>query len=324
MRGRARCYGLPFICATTGLLAQTDRGVITGTVKDATGAVVPGAKVTAVYLDTRTDYKTTTTASGDFTVPSLPVGTYRLRIEGQGFKTYIRDNVVLATGATLRIDAELELGTTQQTVVVNENVQMLQSESARVATQVGSKLVDELPLVVGGTMRGVFDLALVTGDVGGTDINNLRIGGGHPGRFAMTLDGISALTGFDSQDSDPTSINTPSVDAITEFAVESGGFKAEFSHGSGGAVTFISKSGTNDVHGNAYEFLRNHDLDARPFFAASRQIYKQSDFGATLGGPVWIPKLYNGKNKTFFFFSYEGFRNRVGATPLPYSVPPPE
>jgi len=119
-------------------------------------------------------------------------------------------------GATLRIDVELELGTTQQTVMVNANVQMLQNESARVA--VGSKLVDELPLVVGGTMRGVFDLALITGDVGGTDINNLRIGGGHPGRFAMTLDGISALTGYDTQDSDHTSINTPSVDAITEFA----------------------------------------------------------------------------------------------------------
>ena len=131
-----RCV-LCFICATAA--AQTDRGVITGAVKDATGAVVPGAKVTAVFVGTETNYKTTTTASGDFTVPSLPVGTYQLKIESQGFKTYLRDNVVLATGATLRIDVELELGTTQQTVMVNANVQMLQSESARVATQVGSK-----------------------------------------------------------------------------------------------------------------------------------------------------------------------------------------
>ena len=89
-------------------------------------------------------------------------------------------------------------------------------------------------------------------------------------------------------------------------------------------MTFVSKSGTNEYHGNAYEFLRNQDLDARPFFAATRPIYKQNDFGATLGGPFWIPKLYNGKNRTFFFFSYEGFRNRVGASPVPYSVPPPE
>src|SRR5450755_3939288 len=100
MPGWTGRYVLPLICATTGLLAQTDRGVITGAVKDATGAVVPGAKVTAVYLDTETNFKTNTTASGDFTIPSLPVGTYQLKIESQGFKTHLRENVVLATGAT--------------------------------------------------------------------------------------------------------------------------------------------------------------------------------------------------------------------------------
>jgi Carboxypeptidase regulatory-like domain len=131
MRGwTGRCV-LCFICTIAESLAQTDRGVITGTVKDATGAVLPGAIVTAVHHGTDTHYKTTTTASGDFTVPSLPVGTYQLKIESQGFKTYLRDNVALGTGATLRINAELELGMTQQTVLVDAHVQMLRVRAPR-------------------------------------------------------------------------------------------------------------------------------------------------------------------------------------------------
>ena len=114
------------------------------------------------------------------------------------------------------------------------------------------------------------------------------------------------------------------MEALTEFSVESAGFKAETGHASGGTVSFVSKSGTNNFHGNFYEFLRNQDLDARGFFAATKAVYKQNDFGATIGGPVWIPKIYNGRNRSFFFFSYEGFRNRVGANATPYSVPPPE
>jgi hypothetical protein len=120
-------------------------------------------------------------------------------------------------------------------------------------------------------------------------------------------------------------MNAPSVDALTEFTVEASGFKAETGHASGGTLSFVSKSGTNQIHGSAFEFLRNQDLVARSFFATQRSVYKQNNFGATVGGPVWIPKLYNGKNKTFFFVSYEGFRNRVGASNgTYYSVPTPE
>ena len=104
----------------------------------------------------------------------------------------------------------------------------------------------------------------------------------------------------------------------------SGGFKADTAHASGGTVSFVSKSGTNQLHGDAYEFLRNQDLDAKGFFGATKPVYKQNDFGVTVGGPVWLPKVYHGKDKTFFFFSYEGFRNRIGATATPYSVPPPQ
>ena len=119
-------------------------------------------------------------------------------------------------------------------------------------------------------------------------------------------------------------INAPSVEALTEFNVEAGGFKAETGHASGGTLSFVSKSGTNEYHGDLYEFLRNTDLDARNFFQASPSVLQQNDFGVTAGGPVWIPKVYKGRNKTFFFASYEGFRNRMGATPTPLSVPPPQ
>ena len=213
------------LCFMPALLAQTDRGVITGTVNDSTGAVIAGAQVTAIHVTTKASFKTVTTSAGEFTVPSLPVGTYELRIEQTGFKTYVRDNVGLEAGATLRLNAQLEVGTTQQTVLVVADVQMLQSESAKVSTQVVNKLVDELPLVVSGTMRSPFDLANTTGDVGGTSTGtdgNFRIGGGKPGRFGMTLDGISSLTGFDAQTADIDMVNQPSVDAITEFSVSSG------------------------------------------------------------------------------------------------------
>jgi hypothetical protein len=318
-----RLLGLCSLCAAA-LLAQTDRGVITGTVKDTSGAVVPNAQITATDLSTNAAYKTKSTTSGDFTVPSLPVGLYQLRIENTGFKTHVASNVTVAAGATVSLDITLELGATQQTIEIAANAQMLQTEAARVATEVSSRLVDELPVVVNGAVRSPFELAATTAEVNST--GQFRVGGGRGGAYGMTLDGTAVTTAgqLDSNGVTWTQINTPSVDAITEVTVTSGGFKADVGHASGGAVTFISKSGTNEFHGNFYEFLRNQKLDARGFFGATKSVYKQNDFGFTVGGPFVIPKVYHGRDKTFFFVSYEGFRNRVGATPTPYSVPPPE
>ena len=312
------------VCALANLVAQSDRGVITGMVKDASGAVVPGAQVTAIQSSTNANFKTKTTTSGDFTVPSLPVGDYQVRVESTGFKTYVASNIVVAPGSTVPLDVVLEVGTTQQTVEVVANAQLLQSESARVATEVSNRLVDELPVVVNGAVRSPFDLSSTTAEVNST--GQYRVGGGKGGAYGMTLDGTTITTAgqLDSNGVTWTQINTPSVDALTEFTVTSGGFKADIGHASGGAMSFVSKSGTNQLHGDAYEFLRNQDLDAKGFYGATKPVYKQNDFGVTSGGPVWIPKIYHGRDKTFWFFSYEGFRNRAGATPSPLSVPPPE
>jgi len=306
------------------LLAQGDRGEVTGTVRDATGAVVPGAQVTAVQRNTNASYKTTTSTAGDFTVPSLPVGTYQVKVERQGFKTHITGNVVITPGETVRVDVSLEVGQTQQSVEVTAAAQLVQSENARVSTEVSSILVDALPVEVNGTSRSPFDLAAGAGEVNAA--GTFRIGGGND-TVGVTLDGSSLAgdkIGNDAGDGGAVAMNSPSVEALTEFSVESSGFKAETGNASGGTLSFVSKSGTNQFHGSAFEFLRNQDLDAKGFFNSVRPIYKQNNFGVTAGGPVYFPKIYNGKNKTFFFASYEGFRNRVGAgNGTYYSVPPP-
>ena len=178
-----------------------------------------------------------------------------------------------------------------------------------------------LPLVVGGAMRSPFDLVSTVPEAkNGT---NLALGGGQGGAFAATFDGVSVNTNRQGNTTE-TSYLTPSLEAITEFAVDTNGFKAEYGQAGGGVISFASKSGTNELHGSAYDFIRNDYVDARGFFAPTKGVYRQNDFGGSLGGPVWIPKLYNGRNRTFFFVAYEGFRNRQGSPGQISSVPTPE
>lgn len=303
--------------------SQTDRGIINGTVTDSTGAAVPDSSVVATNIATNVRFATKTTDSGDYSIPALPVGNYRLRVEKQGFKAAVRDSVIVAAGGTVTINPQLELGAVTESVQVGATLELLQTSTAKVTTSVSNKMVDELPLVVGGAMRGAFDLALITPEANQPSDDNFNVGGGQGGAFGATLDGVTVLTGrFNSVEW--TNVNTPSVDAITEFAVETNGFKAEFGRGQGGVITFSSKSGTNSLHGTAYEFLRNDALDARRFFEDRRAKYKQHDFGWSVGGPVWIPKVYKGKDRTFFFASGEWFRNRVGAGSGRFSIPTPE
>ena len=171
-------------------------------------------------------------------------------------------------------------------------------------------------------MRSPFDLVTMIPQARGSG-NSLMIGGGQAAAWGATLDGLSVNTNR-AGDAAETAYLTPSVEAITEFAVETNGFKAEYAQAGGGMITFASKSGTNAFHGTAYDFVRNDHFDARGFFATQRSVYKQNDFGGSVGGPVWMPKLYNGRDHTFFFVSYEGFRNRIGSNGGTLSVPTPE
>ena len=317
-----------FLCTVSGLHAQSGAGTISGTVRDPAGAVVVNATVMVTNTATNVARSVQTNGAGDYTAPNLPVGPYNIRVEQQGFKPALISNITLNAAANVRADFSLELGTAQQTVEVQANAVQLQTEDAKTSVTVTNKLVEELPLVVSGALRSPFDLAVLTPEAKnlGGDYGFI-LGGGQGAAYNVTLDGVSA-NDTSAQITSWVATNAPSVEAITEFTVDTNGFKAEYGHSTGGVMTFVSKSGTNEYHGSAYEFLRNNALDANYFFSnksgVARQVYKQSDFGASFGGPVYIPKIINGKNKTFFFASYEGFRNRVGAIASSATIPTPE
>jgi hypothetical protein len=304
------------------LLAQTERGNITGVVTDSTGAAVPGAVVAITHRATNTTVRLTTTTAGEYNAAALAPGEYGVEVTAQGFRRYSQQNLTLIAASTLRLDIQLQVGAVTETVEVTAAAAQVQADNAKASTSVNSVLVDSLPLVVGGNMRTPLGLVNVAAEARGSG-GTLRLGGGQGGAWNASLDGISVGTNR-AADMTEVGYNTPSVEAITEFTVDVNGFKAEYGQAGGGVMTFVSKSGTNQLHGGAFDFLRNEKFDSRGFFAPTRGIYKQNDFGVYLGGPVRLPKVYNGRDKTFFQLSYEGFRNRVGASGQILSVPTPE
>ena len=311
----------------SSLFAQSEWGNITGVVTDPSGAVSAGAEITIVAIATNATKTTTSGAGGEYNIPPAP-GAYRGEVSLPGFKKYLANNVVVAAATTVRLDIKLELGQVSEVVSVTPDAARLQTENAKISTSVENRLVDELPLVVGGALRSPFDLVTITAESKGRG-NALSLGGGQAAAWDATLDGVSVTTNR-SADAAEIAYTTPSVEAITEFTVDTNGFKAEYGQAGGGVMTFVSKSGTNELHGTVYNFLRNDALDARGFFPQKKSVYKQNDFGASVGGPIWLPKKifgpagYDGRNRTFFFFAFEGFRNRVGGNDQIFSVPTPE
>ena len=308
--------------------AQSSRGNISGSVRDSSGASIPNAKVKITNAATNEAYDLTTNAAGDYTAADVPVGTYSVSAQKEGFGQSQLNGLTVNSAATVRADMTMQVGQSRQTIEVQADAVQVNSEDSQMAVTVNQTLVNDLPLVVAGTVRSPFDLASLTPEAKNTGSSEgFALGGGQADSYQATLDGVSINTSRALQKNWVTS-NAPSVEAITQFTVDTNGFKAEFGHAGGGVMMFVAKSGTNEFHGSAYEFIRNTDFDANDWFSnragKARQIYKQNDFGFTVGGPVWIPKVYRGKNKTFFFFSYEGFRNRNGATNATATVPTAE
>ncbi len=317
-----------FVClslltaAAAQLLAQGTSGNITGRVLDPSGAAVPGARIVARNIATGVETVTASTETGDYNLVVYP-GTYQVSAEAAGFKRFVRENVIMTAAATVRLDLMLELGNVAETIEVSGTLLTVQSENAKITTAVENKFVDELPLVVGGRMRNPYDLVKIAPQVMNSGASEMALGGAPSRSWNATLDGLSITTNR-AAERDEISFMAPSLEAITEFAVDTGGFKAEYGQATGGVLTFSSRSGTNEFHGTAYNFLRNEKLDARRFFERTKSVYKQNNFGVAAGGPVRLPKLYDGRNRTFFYLTYEGFRNRVGANATILSVPTPE
>jgi hypothetical protein len=323
------------ICLGTATVswAQVDRGTLTGTVSDSSGGLVPGASVKAVHVATNFERTVTTSDQGSYTIPQLPVGGYVVIISASGFQQVTLDNIEVTAGSTIRVDGKLALGGLQDAITVSAEAKEIQVDSVKVTTAISSKFIQDLPLVVGGQLRSPLDLSLIapeakTGTSGDGGRGNIVIGGGQEGGWDLTVDGVSATPGAPFEQRLWTTLNSPSVEAITEFAVDTNGFKAEFGHAGGGAVSFVSRSGTNQWRGKVFEFMRDDAFDSNDYFSKAlgraKPSLSQHDFGGVFGGPVMIPKLYNGRDKTFFFAAYEAYRNKTSAAPRVATIPTAE
>jgi hypothetical protein len=310
------------ISGNLALRAQIPTGEITGTVTDPTGAVVSGALITLTHPATNTQRTVRTNTSGIYDLPALPPGTYNLKVEMQGFSAQVRNDIGLQVAQVARIDVSLQLGNATQIVEVTGGAPVIESESTAVGTVIENQRIVELPL----NGRNYLQLAALTPAAttssppssveslrqGGTrSLFTLSVGGQRIFLNHYTLDGI--------ENTDPnwnSYILLPSLDALQEFKVETGIFPAEYGHNMS-QINVTTKSGTNEVHGVAFEFLRNSALDAKNYFDVKMQPippFKRNQFGVTLGGPVEIPRLVHGKDKLFFFFDYEGLRERKALT----------
>jgi hypothetical protein len=308
------------LLATALATAQSDRGTITGTVLDPADAVVPGAKLVLRNTATGALSQTESTQTGNFTLPSLPVGIYDLSVEVAGFKKVTQKSIQVQVDQTLRLDIKLEVGNTAESVTVTADVPLLKTENAEQSMNVSGEKVNELPLnfggggSAGGGIRNWLSFIILAPGVSGTNYNSPINGtpAGSYGGFKVYLEGQ------DSTDvTNPnwaTMVAAASVETITEFSVQSSNFSAEFGQVQGGFYNFTTKSGTNAFHGSAYEYWANEALDAAHPFSHIRDRDRKNDYGFSVGGPVRIPKLYNGTNKTFFFFNLERFGNNQVAS----------
>jgi hypothetical protein len=296
----------------TSAPSQVITGSVNGIVLDPAGAAVPNAKVRTVNTATNLEVRTATDADGRYTFPSLPPGgSYSITVEASGFKTEQHTGISLEVNQALRIDFNLKIGASTETIQVTATAPLIESNTAAMGSVITAQNIVNLPLNQRNAYSLVFLAPGVQGDVSFTyNSDNFSINGGRPGTTDILVDGIPSA---------PNLANPivgiavfPSVDAVQEFKVQTNSYSAEFGRSSSGIINLIYKNGTNQVHGSAYEFLRNSDLDANSFFANRSGVplpnFKRNQFGGSLGGPVEIPGGYKGRDKTFFFFDYDGLR----------------
>lgn len=298
--------------------AQQTTGNIAGTVRDATGALVASATVTATNLETGFSRSSKTDGQGDYRIQYLPVGAYKLEVEGAGFKKFVQSNIVLTVDQTQTLNAALEIGSANQTVEITTAPLLVNTDSASLGRLVSPEEITNLPLV---NRNAYAELSLTVGVqanstsaasnpngtpnfVVGAPGVQVQINGGIDEGSPMVsyyLDGGQNMSGIRNYGN-----AVPNPDALQEFRVETTNFAAEYGKMSGGIVTVVSKSGTNQFHGSLFEYVRNTDLNAVPWGSTTNNPYHRNQFGGTVGGPIL-------RDKAFFFFSYGGLRQSVGA-----------
>jgi hypothetical protein len=301
------------------VFGQTDRGTITGTVTDPAGAVVPSASVEARNIATSAVFNGATTNTGNYTLASIPAGNYEVTVNAAGFKKYVRTGLVVQVAETVRADAGLEVGATTDTVTINAEAPLLKTESGEISHQIDYKTADDLPIFslngAGGSLGNIRDPLAVANLFPGASQSTdfaLRVNGMPANSQAVRVEGQDATNGIWRQQNQ---VNQQSVDAIQEVSVQTSNFAAEYGQAGGGYFNYTMKSGTNQFHGSAYDYFNNEALNAALPYTINnagtghiKNVLRRNDYGFTLGGPVRIPKLYNGRDKTFFFFNFEQFR----------------
>ena len=298
------------LLVSAGLYGQTSE--LSGRVTDPTGNIVPAAEITLTRQGTQTVQERATNDTGYFFFPSLQPGKYDIRVAKSGFKSIQRDGITIATADRARLDFQLELGSVAETLTVVGDASLLQLGSAEVSTVVTARQYEQLPQIQYNRMRspanflylspGVMGNVTTTGRDNVSASNALQINGSPLSSNELYLDGLPGRTNFNE--------TSPPVDAVGEFKLQENQISAEYGNTGSAVVSFSLKSGTNDPHGLLFDIFRNEKLDARSFTAPQRSTIRQHEFGVTLGGPIMLPKLYDGRNKTFFFFSYSGSRKR--------------
>jgi outer membrane receptor protein involved in Fe transport len=294
-------------------LAQ-NQSRITGTVTDTTGAAVVGAQVTARNVETGIVTAATSNESGVYSIPFLNPGPYEITTELQGFKKFLRPGIVLETGTTTTVDIRLELGALTETVTVDATAPMLESESSSVGQLIENTSIKNLPIQSrrsAGLVRLMGNVTFTSED-GGEAVPKFSMAGGRSQNQMWHLDG--GVTQNMALGVAQLSLNPPN-ESLQEFKAISNNYSAEFGRTGGGLILMTTRSGTNEYHGAVYEWLRNDALNARTFFAPEKAPLRYNIFGGSVGGPVI-------KNKTFFFFNYEGGRRRTGVT-VTRTVPHP-
>jgi hypothetical protein len=317
-------WALPLLWAISAS-AQTTASEILGVVSDSTGAVVAGAKITITRTATNTVRSTTTGPDGSFTFPAIDIGDYSVHVEMQGFKSQTLSGVHVETTQKVRLEFKLEVGQLTETIEVSAQAVTLKTEDATVGQVIENKRITELPL----NGRNLTQLAvMVAGVQYGT-----RTGGAHgQGGFPIPGSGISViangqrelnsnvlLDGVDAKEPRThITVFTPSIEAVEEFKVQTSSYTAEFGQGGGAQLQITLKSGTNQFHGALFEFLRNEKLDAENYFLnfqrptrVAKDRLRRNQFGVFVSGPVLLPKIYDGHNKTFWAFDWEARRETI-------------
>ncbi len=316
----ALCAGL-LVLVGRPVLAQLSSASLNGVVRDPSGAVVANASVGLRNVDTTVERSTVSNDAGNYTFQNITPGRYTLKVTASGFKSKQVSEFVLAVSQNATIDIPLEVGSQIDMITVEAGAEQLKVSTADLGTVIATRQVNDLPL----NGRNFTQLLSLTPGVAPVSVSQNSMGGRDGGFTApiavgsafifpavngqtnrsnyFLADGLNNFGTFQSTYAVP-----PIVDAIQEFKVVSHTDSAEFGSVLGGVVNVVTKSGTNEPHGTAWEYVRNNIFDSQPAFAATNPAFRQNQFGASFGGPVWIPKVYNGRNKTFFFAAYQGFR----------------